>query len=453
VAYGDRDIFSQINLNPAKITEFRERGVNVKWFGAKGDKARDDYAAIQEAIDEMYNDPNYSGGIVYFPPGVYMVSQPLLLGARVSLIGHSKPTTSIKCTSSFPTDQPLIRFDRAGSGKNVHHSVITNLVLDCNYRANIGAYAENIQEFSGLFFVQIYRYTQKAVYFTGTGCQHFTLDHVGFHPDQDNLTGVVGIDLDGIAGYAHLRFLSGMGGNTSAPSNSAGIRLNSGLVTLHNVHTEKTVDGILVNGGVVVVDGYDGHSTVTNCVRITGGQLIVNGIALNGAATAIRDERYATPNTSGYSVLSAHTGLSIIPLPGAASPSLLVYGPDDPNTKMISLKRADGTETFSVDGYNVESLAKIRYKTDSAGGIELARLDNTTKWYIQLRPDLADDMLIADGSGNRILRLGQGQTLGFYGASPAAKPAVTGSRGGNAALESLLIVLAQLGLITDNTTA
>lgn len=43
--------------------------------------------------------------------------------------------------------------------------------------------------------------------------------------------------------------------------------------------------------------------------------------------------------------------------------------------------------------------------------------------------------------------------VGFYGHAAAAKPAVTGSRGGNAALASLLTGLAGLGLLTDSTTA
>ena len=50
----------------------------------------------------------------------------------------------------------------------------------------------------------------------------------------------------------------------------------------------------------------------------------------------------------------------------------------------------------------------------------------------------------------------EGQTIagpvGFYGAAPIAKPAVTGSRGANAALASLLTQLAALGLITDSST-
>lgn len=48
---------------------------------------------------------------------------------------------------------------------------------------------------------------------------------------------------------------------------------------------------------------------------------------------------------------------------------------------------------------------------------------------------------------------GSAPMLGFFGSAAIAKPAVTGSRGGNAALASLLTQLANLGLITDSTTA
>jgi hypothetical protein len=42
--------------------------------------------------------------------------------------------------------------------------------------------------------------------------------------------------------------------------------------------------------------------------------------------------------------------------------------------------------------------------------------------------------------------------VGFFGAGGVTRPTVTGSRGANAALASLLTALAQLGLVTDNTT-
>lgn len=46
-----------------------------------------------------------------------------------------------------------------------------------------------------------------------------------------------------------------------------------------------------------------------------------------------------------------------------------------------------------------------------------------------------------------------GGRVGFYGTTAAAKGTITGSRGGNAALASLLTQLATHGLITDSTTA
>ena len=47
----------------------------------------------------------------------------------------------------------------------------------------------------------------------------------------------------------------------------------------------------------------------------------------------------------------------------------------------------------------------------------------------------------------------QEDEIGFYGSNPVAKPTVTGSRSGNAALADLLTELDNMGLITDSSTA
>ena len=63
-----------------------------------------------------------------------------------------------------------------------------------------------------------------------------------------------------------------------------------------------------------------------------------------------------------------------------------------------------------------------------------------------------------DDSGNgtndvTIQTLGAaGGTASFYGAAPQPQPTITGAKGGNAALASLITQLAALGLITDGTT-
>lgn len=61
-----------------------------------------------------------------------------------------------------------------------------------------------------------------------------------------------------------------------------------------------------------------------------------------------------------------------------------------------------------------------------------------------------------DTAARECLRMqssGSASMLGFNGSAAITKPAVTGSRAGNAALASLLTQLATYGLITDSTTA
>lgn len=43
-------------------------------------------------------------------------------------------------------------------------------------------------------------------------------------------------------------------------------------------------------------------------------------------------------------------------------------------------------------------------------------------------------------------------SVGFYGHAPATKQTVTGSKGANAALTSLMAALVALGFVTDSTS-
>lgn len=61
------------------------------------------------------------------------------------------------------------------------------------------------------------------------------------------------------------------------------------------------------------------------------------------------------------------------------------------------------------------------------------------------------------GSSNIFMRFQKSSSapqerIGFFGITPVGRQTVTGSRGGNAALASLLTALANLGLITNSTS-
>lgn len=70
-----------------------------------------------------------------------------------------------------------------------------------------------------------------------------------------------------------------------------------------------------------------------------------------------------------------------------------------------------------------------------------------------LRAQGAGDVSLQAGTGSAKQVRANNTGIGFYGGNPIAKPAVTGSRAGNAALASLLTALANLGLVTNSTSA
>lgn len=100
----------------------------------------------------------------------------------------------------------------------------------------------------------------------------------------------------------------------------------------------------------------------------------------------------------------------------------------------------DGEDVWVLQKDASEDLVIARYVADVLQG-EALKIVNSTGAVI-----VANELQV---SGDLNL---DGTNLGFYGATPGPKPTITGSRGGNAALTSLLTALATLGLITNNTS-
>jgi hypothetical protein len=92
---------------------------------------------------------------------------------------------------------------------------------------------------------------------------------------------------------------------------------------------------------------------------------------------------------------------------------------------------------WSGTGFNGTQRAYLRLSAD-AQNIQIAgKVEYVDSLYGATRH-------VLDGATN---------TVGFYGATPVSRPTVSDSRGGNAALASLVTALTSLGLITDSTTA
>jgi hypothetical protein len=97
---------------------------------------------------------------------------------------------------------------------------------------------------------------------------------------------------------------------------------------------------------------------------------------------------------------------------------------------------------FFVD-YDVAAVNRGRVKGGTAGSPVIFGGNGETNVGVALYAESVGDLTLGRSTNK----------LAFYGASPArSKQTVTGSKGANAALTSLLTALANLGLITDSST-
>lgn len=138
-----------------------------------------------------------------------------------------------------------------------------------------------------------------------------------------------------------------------------------------------------------------------------------------------------------------------------ASPSRVLSG--DTIGQIAFLGYEDGTDTFAA-GTDFIGVATADF-TSANVPTEL-RIRVNTGSGLTTRVTINTAVLIGKSSG--LTGAGdldvQGNTrltgnIGFYNTTPVAKPTVTGSRAGNAALASLLTALSGQGLITNSSTA
>lgn len=125
-------------------------------------------------------------------------------------------------------------------------------------------------------------------------------------------------------------------------------------------------------------------------------------------------------------------------------------------TTTISQDSANPTYTLGSGSGSVEQFLR---KSDAGVVNQYWMVGTTTTTTNNKRWRMAGDETLAlqnfDGSTwDNVIHVGNadGGSIGFLGATPVARPTVSGSKGGNAALTSLMTALANLGLVTDSTS-
>ena len=248
-----------------------------------------------------------------------------------------------------------------------------------------------------------------------------------------------------------------------------------GTTTLGSVTaTTGTFSSTLDVAGAAVLGsnvGIAGDLSVIGTIA-TGSSFSASSLGSSGTLTA----GGATSLLSTLSVSGAATLASTLAVTGTTALSAGLTGTTAAFTSTV---RSEGTLTVGTAAGVHQDL-----DTDETiwfnGATQLGKVGMTTSsvWYIHLGSPI-ENAIVATYNGSVDLYFNNskvfetissgaktngthqitgnldhdGSNVGFYNTAPAAKQTVTGSRGGNAALASLLTGLAAIGLITDSSSA
>ena len=292
--------------------------LNVKSFGAKGDGANNDTAAIEAAISKINA---VDGGSLYFPPGIYMVDN-IELCSNILVFGH-RDTSIIKlnadvqgnCLSINGINNVQIRDitldgnkennESTGQSKDSHWNGIiirggsSNVFIDNIISCNNGYHGIIMVNASGV------RVTNSK--FIGNGFRpihgHATVYNceVSFNECSDNGKGFAGdsSSYDGIFFFDNVQHLL-IHGNRVLSANAAACIIVGGTITSWG--TEQGSKHITVSDNICTSD----NPVNVHGIRVEGNDLEYVHVANN----IIYNCRYGILNT--LSVATTNLGKKII---------------------------------------------------------------------------------------------------------------------------------------------
>jgi len=388
---------------------------NVKDFGAVGNGVADDYAAFNAAYTAAT-----AGSVIDIPFGKYYFS--LSVSGSKKVLWSSNGATNgdgslpiadynlpgvtetfwqgskmFKKSVSEATDYAVTRFDynmtHSGGSAVVNSNIVGNLTVS----GSPNSYG---------------------------WCTNFTLNSTA-------------------TGSGQHAALHGTANRTAIPSGGSGIMsplFAAGIEAADQTNQPSSIAGSLVG---LELDVYGGGADDFNAEGIrTGLDLIFGKYSSTnttfGVGTMLRIRRSAADGSTD-TTSTMKRGIEVR---------------DTYTVAAIDLSLAVPSGTYASAGGSllgaivIEAGQRLAYSGD---GSVWSAFDGTT-WFLA---NGSSPIITATAGTGAVSVTGAftiGGNVGFYGHASAAKPTVTGSRGANAALASLLTALSGLGLITDSSS-
>jgi hypothetical protein len=476
----------------------------VKMFGAVGDGVTDDSAAFQAALNAAA-----AGGILFIPAGTYNIGAALLqattgavtfegAGSGVTILNFSNATDGItfNLTPSATVHVRGMTIARTATGAAYANTGLT-FSTAASQVARIGNSTIDDVRLMG----NAVRTTAWA-----TGINIFNTSLVGFDtvfilmPDANGGNVGVGINLVGLSNSSMLVdttfnnvFTEGGGIGLHIDvylqgvyvSNSRFIGCDYGIkwdgvfcegtlcLLVANTHFNASTRGVycFAAASPQIVNTYTLHFPVASVTGdwaafelhnlgtalISNNNIFGNGssfsgtenaILLSGSNQSVITGNHMTGIKNDAIVLTTTTGTLIVGNIGSGIGGQLVLGETVSNFNQQVANQYNNAMDVSVDNSNAlrVNATGISYNNGNAiaftfagAGKVAVQVDGTGEGNI-----LTDNFVAA----NPVTF----QRVGFNNTGPPAKPTVTGAKGGNAALASLMTALAAYGLVTDTTT-
>lgn len=244
---------------------------NVKDFGALGDGAEDDTAAIQAAITAAAAAVHGAqGAVVYFPTGTYLINARLTLPNRVGLQGANGRGAVIKPHSTFADSYMLHAVNGTSS---MFGSWVKDLYIDARGK------------------------NMTAVVWSQAWQETCGMERVLLHFDGTTPTGLLCSDGFGGAAYLPLKDIEIFANSTAATVRGIWVQqisLVGGFVlsvdgcTIAGDATNTVDVGIEMTNDSLTVKGYHGEYIADTMVSMSGaGSLSAD--TLTGSSTAVND--------------------------------------------------------------------------------------------------------------------------------------------------------------------
>lgn len=270
-------------------------GVDVTLFGATGDGATDDAAAIRKAVDAVVavHSDEGGGGVVYFPAGIYAVDSALTIPKNVVLLGEGPIASRLLYTGR--DTEAFLTFGRPG--QIATFTGVRGLWIDARARARVAIRLHGPQEGSTVADSVATGAAEVVIEVLSTGIEggsnKFSVERCWLWTDGDE--GRAGISLDAGSGPLSIRDTTMVGTNrtTAAPKRSAGLMAVRSLVTLDNVNVERFESHSYLDrthADIRDPSGFFNRYGVRTSGRSTGQTLLVSNANFDRAEQCILDE-------------------------------------------------------------------------------------------------------------------------------------------------------------------